>query len=171
MNRLRKLSVAAISLAAVFTGVGGAQAAKKNGAMCANRTATIVSATSVIYGTEFNDVIVVIGSGNHTIQALGGDDIICGANSVDTVYGGHGNDRIDGRGGNDILNGDLGDDVIFGSNGNDSVSGGDGRDYLFGLNGDDSMTGDAGRRRDLRWERQRHARRQRGCRLDRRRHG
>ncbi len=62
MDRLRKLSVAAISLAAVFTGVGGVQAAKKNGAMCANRTATIVSAASVIYGTEFNDVVYYIAS-------------------------------------------------------------------------------------------------------------
>jgi len=136
------VAVAGVALAGL--GAGTVHAAGKTKTSCAGRAATIVSASPVIYGTEFNDVIVVIGIGTHTVQALGGDDIICGANSVDIVYGGHGNDRIDGRNGDDVLSGDLGDDIIFGNNGDDSIVGGEGRDYLFGLNGIDHITGDGG---------------------------
>lgn len=146
MNTFRKVStvVATTGLLVSGSGLGTVHAAGKSKTSCAGRAATIVSSSPVIYGTEFNDVIVVVGIGTHTVQALGGDDIICGTNSVDVIYGGHGNDRIDGRGGNDVLSGDMDNDVIFGNNGNDSISGGDGNDYLFGLNDDDHITGDTG---------------------------
>jgi len=68
---------------------------------CGGRLATVASNAGTIFGTEESDVIVAVGSNPHTIRALGGNDIVCGAPGPDIIYGGDGRDRIEGRGGED----------------------------------------------------------------------
>lgn len=67
------------------------------------------------------------GSGDYTITATDGKDIIHGNSGNDTIYGGLGND---------ILIGGNGDDLLLGGAGNDTLSGGAGNDTFKWVNGD-----------------------------------
>src|SRR6266545_5275341 len=89
-------------------------------------------------------VIVNSGSGNDVISVLakttelaasgvnggGGDDVLTGADSNDTLNGGDGNDRLIGAKGNDAQNGDAGNDTLVWNNGDgsDTNDGGAGND-------------------------------------------
>lgn len=111
---------------------------------CAGRAATITSSAAVITGTEGNDVIYVKGPGVHVVNALGGDDWVCGGVGADEINGGAGRDRLFGAQGADTLRGDAGADIIFGGNGKDVIFGGADGDHLFGNNDNDTIYGEAG---------------------------
>lgn len=101
--------------------------------------------TNAIYGTEFDDRILMKGSADdHTIFGLGGDDILVGGAGNDVLFGGDGNDRLMGGLDDDVMFGDAGDDVIFGGKGNDVAYGGDGNDRLIDSVGADEFYGGPG---------------------------
>ncbi len=76
-----------------------------------------------------------------TVKGLGGNDILSGGISYDSLYGGEGNDT---------LNGNAGGDRLYGGEGNDTLNGGAGNDDFYdvsiGVNvfngggGDDAVT-------------------------------
>ena len=116
-------------------------------------TATIVSSARIINGTYKSDVIVVQGSGTHTVNAGDGADIICGSANDDTINAGAGNDVVNANAGNDVINSGTGNDTVSGGNGNDVISAdagndvinsGAGNDSVSGGNGDDSITAGVG---------------------------
>ncbi len=121
-----------------------------------------------IIGTEDDDIIVVLESGKHHVDGLGGDDTITGNTDDDTLIGGAGDDILDGAEGNDDLTGGAGADTLTGGTGSDTAryfsspagvsvslvtglgSGGDaegdrlsGIENLMGSSFADSLTGDA----------------------------
>ena len=79
------------------------------------------------------------GSGQDTINALGGDDTVNAGDGGDNVYAGEGSDHVYGGEGNDTLYGQAGNDFLYGQGGNDSLFGGSGDDYLEGLGGNDMV--------------------------------
>ena len=111
---------------------------------CNGITATIVSSARTITGTNGADVIVVKGSGTHTVNAGAGNDMICGSIGNDRINASAGNDYIAGNSGNDTLAGGAGNDVIAGGSGNDTLSGSVGNDTLAGGAGNDSLKGESG---------------------------
>jgi len=137
----KQLLTASLVLGVIATQSTVAQAAA---ATCDRKTATIVSSASTIRGTNHRDVIVVTGTGTHTINARGGNDIICGSSGVDTINGGSGKDKIFGFAGNDILNGGSGADTISGGDGDDVESGNSGNDTVTGEADDDTLSGGTG---------------------------
>lgn len=74
----------------------------------------------------------------------GGNDIINGGASNDTIRGFAGGDMLYGNDGNDIISGDSGKDRLYGGNGNDLLNGGAGNDQLQGNAGNDRLSGGAG---------------------------
>ncbi len=133
-------------------------------ATCNGKEATIeASNVSVVYGTTFNDVIVVYnveqvhsGRGNDTICADGkksvgteiyggpGDDWIHGSRARNIIDGQAGNDIIYGGAGADTLIGGSGDDELYGEKGDDEIYTNDGNDYVHGGSGDDVIWGEGG---------------------------
>ena len=122
-------------------------------ATCNGLAATITSSKSVINGTKTADVIVVQGSGIHSVNSGDGNDVICGSVGNDTINSGPGNDTVlagDGNDfissidGNDIVNGGAGNDTISAGTGNDTVTGGDGNDALAAGDGADSINSGPG---------------------------
>lgn len=87
---------------------GAADAARER-PTCQGRPATIVApaqhagALQEVEGTEGDDVIVVLGSGNTNIHALGGNDLVCGSDGSDSLFDGPGRDRFYGGPGQDGL--------------------------------------------------------------------
>ncbi|WP_299056624.1 calcium-binding protein [uncultured Nocardioides sp.] len=63
-------------------------------------------------------------------STLGGDDLLLGADGVDSLHAGAGNDT---------LNAGVGDDVVFGGDGTDALWGGTGHDRVFGGSGSDLL--------------------------------
>lgn len=121
--------------------------------LCNGIPVTISSSARVINGTSGNDVILVRGSGKHTVNAGNGNDVICSAGGSDFISGGAGNDVINsGSGqdvvnsgsGNDVINAGAGKDVIKAGSGNDNVIAGSGNDTVNGGTGDDSLNGGTG---------------------------
>jgi Ca2+-binding RTX toxin-like protein len=106
---------------------------------------------------NLGNIVMDIGTfENVTINALGGNDTVNGANGLQplltqlTVEGGAGNDVLNGGDGNDLLNGGDGNDVIDGNRGADSSfmgagddtfiwDPGDGSDFVEGQDGFDTM--------------------------------
>jgi len=138
------LSAALVSLPS------SAQAANST---CNGLSATITSSERVINGTKKADVIVVQGSGIHSVNSGAGDDVICGSAGDDTINSGPGNDTVNGGSGddtissgpgNDTVAGGPGDDSILGGDGADSINGGSGSDFIRGLRGDDKIMGGTG---------------------------
>ena len=128
---------------------------------CFGKRATIVGTNrdprrSVeLKGTPRNDVIVGL-RGHYSIDARGGDDLICAGGGWDEIKGGPGNDKIRGGGGIEDVSGGGGHDSIWGGagpvdelhgdGGNDRLFGGPGTDdVLLGGPGDDVMNGGRGR--------------------------
>jgi hypothetical protein len=129
---------------------GSAQAAKPT---CQGLEATIVSSARVINGTSGVDVIVVQGSGDHSVNSGSGNDVICGSSGNDRINSGAGDDKVNSAAGNDRINGGTGDDsltggagsdVILAASGDDNVSGGVGNDTIQGNSGSDTVAGGAG---------------------------
>jgi hypothetical protein len=73
-----------------------------------------------------------------------GNDVICGSQGSDTIYGYGGADCIRSGQGVDIVYGGDGDDCIYGGIGSDSLFGGDGNDQIEGGWGFDTVFGDGG---------------------------
>ncbi len=86
-----------------------------------------------------------IGStGDDTIDAGGGHDVVLGAEGDDDIDGGVGYDWLFGGEGDDDLDGGAGGDVLFGGEGDDTIAGGTGDDLMSGDEGDDTLTGGEG---------------------------
>ena len=66
-----------------------------------------------------NDLINGNGTSN-TLSSLGGNDRLRGGGGNDRLYGGSGNDRLDGGTGNDFLDGGTGRDTLTGGTGQDT---------------------------------------------------
>jgi Ca2+-binding RTX toxin-like protein len=144
-------------------------ASAEDAPLCGTTPATIVvpaGTTTPVDGTAGNDVIYVNGAA--TVNALGGNDVICeapgatattggawdggeGDDTLTTVsaalVGGPGNDTltagyssIEGGAGNDILRGGNGANTLSGGEGNDQLRGGVGVDELDGGPGNDTFT-------------------------------
>jgi hypothetical protein len=142
----RKLPISALSFlsilgASLIATPSVAQAATPK---CKGKVATIVSSARVINGTNGADVIVVKGSGQHTINSGAGNDLICGSVGNDLINAGTGNDYIAGNSGIDKLDGGAGNDTISGGAGNDTISGGVGNDTITGGTGNEIISGGAG---------------------------
>ncbi len=100
---------------------------------------------AALNGGAGNNTLIGVGySGALTLNGLGGNDLMWGGTSTNTILGGTGDDRLYGNAFNDILDGGDGNDLLYGYDGNDSLIGGIGNDQLFGDLGDDSLIGDAG---------------------------
>ena len=140
-----------IILCAGLAGIpSSAQAA---GQSCNGLVASITSSARVINGTSGADVIVVQGTGIHSVNSGTGDDVICGSVGDDTINSGSGNDLVlsgDGNDailsldGNDTVNGGPGNDTISSGIGNDTVTGGDGNDVLAAGDGSDGINAGTG---------------------------
>lgn len=96
-----------------------------------------------LVGSQYDDTLFGSNKGN-TIEGLGGDDRIVGAQQADLLAGGDGNDTVKGDNSNDTLYGDAGDDRLDGGNDRDVLFGGDGNDTLKGEYGGDWIDGGAG---------------------------
>ena len=92
-------------------------------------------------GGPGNDWIYGEGSGSHTIDGFGGDDVLIGGPAGDTLKGGDGADRLFGSDGDDTLEGGDGRDKLYGGDGDDVLKGGVGQDYLDGGLGNDTLYG------------------------------
>ncbi|MCU0281767.1 MAG: VanW family protein [Acidimicrobiia bacterium] len=90
-----------------------------------------------------NDVVCG-GQGGDTIDGGRGDDALLGEGGDDTLLGASGDDDLQGGPGNDTLDGGWGDDTLAGGFGHDTISGGPGRDTARGGRGDDTISGDDG---------------------------
>jgi Ca2+-binding RTX toxin-like protein len=97
----------------------------------------------LIYGGDGNDEIET-GDGVNVVYAGGGNDKIKGGAGRDRVYAGEGNDELTGEGGDDLLFGGGGNDKLDGKDGNDVVSGGSGNDEIKGGAGRDVLIGGLG---------------------------
>jgi Ca2+-binding RTX toxin-like protein len=84
------------------------------------------------------------GSGNDSVLARGGNDVVLAGRGHDTVSGSAGSDLIIGGSGNDVITGSTGSDLLAGNLGNDNASGGDGHDVLLLGTGLESANGGAG---------------------------
>lgn len=164
----RSLSLGALALSVDVFGasaIGVAPTAQTP--TCFGRPATIVAETNdewqEIKGTEGQDVIFVKGGALIAIDALGGNDLICGgAQELDAgpgndqmvgvfgfVSGGSGDDYVFNErnfpvnpGHGTVLNGDEGNDIIVGSNFNDRYDGDSANtDFLNGGPGNDTIRG------------------------------
>ena len=66
-----------------------------------------------------------------TTTGTGGDDILLGGATGETISGLGGNDHLNGGGGDDTLNGGDGNDLLKGRFGDDTLTGGAGADTLY----------------------------------------
>ena len=96
-----------------------------------------------VQGTGGDDVMRGNSSAN-TISGRAGDDLIFGYRGDDTLSGGNGTDLLDGGIGDDVLIGGNGGDGLVGGAGNDLLQGNAGEDLLMGGAGDDTMEGGDG---------------------------
>jgi Ca2+-binding RTX toxin-like protein len=102
-----------------------------------------------VVGTDGPDTID-LGDGSHgpgpfVVATFGGDDVVTGTESADTVCLGSGNDRFESQGGADRASGGSGGDVLIGGDGPDTLRGGKGGDRLIGGSGDDDLRGGKGK--------------------------
>lgn len=110
-----------------------------------------------VFGTPFDDDLVlpnkqqvrawglggddkIVGNkGNDFIDGGLGNDVLRGEDGNDRIHGNHGNDRIEGGRGNDFVGGGVGDDIVGGGKGNDRVYDGYGNDRVEGGEGNDRI--------------------------------
>ncbi|HEY7630512.1 MAG TPA: calcium-binding protein [Thermoleophilaceae bacterium] len=103
--------------------------------------------TVVVNGGEGNDSLTVLAKTTELDHAVlngdGGDDILTGADTNDSLNGGEGNDRLIGAHGNDDMNGDAGNDTLVWNNGDasDTMDGGAGNDGVE-VNGNPTLGDD-----------------------------
>ena len=90
--------------------------------------------TVVVNGGDGNDAITVLAKttelSSATLNGVGGDDVLTGADTNDNLSGGEGNDRLIGAHGTDNMVGDAGNDTLVWNNGDgtDTMDGGAGND-------------------------------------------
>ena len=111
---------------------------------CNGLEATIVSSARTISGTNGVDVIVVRGTGSHTVNSGAGNDFVCGSKGNDRINAGSGNDSVFAGAGKDTISGGAGNDTLSGGTSADTISGGAGNDTLAGGSGNDTAKGGAG---------------------------
>jgi RTX calcium-binding nonapeptide repeat (4 copies) len=152
-NTSGKKSIVLGTCALLASGLITASPAVAASSLCNGVKATISSSARTINGTSGNDVILVLGNGNHVVNARAGDDLICSGGSSDSINSGAGNDvinsgagndTVDAGTGNDVINTGSGNDVVKAGTGNDTVDAGSGNDSVMGALGDDSINGGAG---------------------------
>ncbi|THH39034.1 calcium-binding protein [Aliishimia ponticola] len=95
-----------------------------------------IDGTSFIVGSARLDDSLVM------FEVGGGDDVLDGTQSADTIRGGSGDDVIHGLGGDDEIDGGNDDDIIYAGSGIDTVYASAGADRTFG--GSNYDTFDAG---------------------------
>lgn len=141
--RLRHFSIgaAAATVAATALVAAPAHAARVT---CQGVPATIVSSAANIVGTPGRDVIVVKGSGAHTVSSGAGNDLICGSAGADTINAGPGRDVVAAGAGSDVIDGGSGVDVLVGGAGADRIYGAAGADVITGGSGVDALQGGTG---------------------------
>jgi Ca2+-binding RTX toxin-like protein len=105
--------------------------------------------TNAVTFTHVRNETVLTGSGNDTITAGDGSNVIETGNGNDTITSGTGNNAIQGGLGNDTItagnaNAGNGTDHIDGDQGNDTLTGGSGSNVLEGSTGNDTLNGGAG---------------------------
>ena len=108
---------------------------------CNGLEATIVSSARTISGTNGVDVIVVRGTGSHTVNSGAGNDVVCGSKGNDRINAGSGNDSVFAGAGKDTISGGAGNDTISAGTSADTISGGAGNDKLSGGTGADTISG------------------------------
>jgi Ca2+-binding RTX toxin-like protein/subtilisin-like proprotein convertase family protein len=81
-----------------------------------------VGGDATVNGSEDNNVLTVIGSGNNVINGQGGDDLIDAGGGNDTLDGGNGTDTLRGGAGNDVLVQNFGgpNEILDGGEDNDT---------------------------------------------------
>lgn len=119
--------------AASLTGATAASAAST----CHGLPTTTAEHGGTITGTERRDVILLTRAG--TIDARGGDDVICGSRFADVIDGGPGRDVVIAGRGDDVIHGGSGRDHLFGEGGADTLHGGRHRDLIVGGAGADRL--------------------------------
>jgi hypothetical protein len=145
--RLRPLAVTGLLVTATLS-LWTAASAHAVGETCAGKPATMVVSTAQpgdhVDGTGGDDVIVVTYAGGLSIDALGGNDTVCGGPGTYWIEGGEGDDdlwsRADdsgfrglwGRAGDDSLHGDAAPEVLEGGEGDDTIAAGGGDDTIAG---------------------------------------
>lgn len=118
-----------------------------------------ITITGVAEGNDEANHLIAAAAGS-TLTGHDGDDILDGANSSDTIFGGtgdassatDGNDTISGKGGADflyggysgIIDGGDGDDFIVDGASDTTVFGGTGADTIYTSGGIDEVHGDDG---------------------------
>lgn len=105
--------------------------------------------TDAVTFTHVRNETIFTGSGNDTITAGDGSNLIETGAGNDTVTSGTGSNTIDGGLGNDTLTAGNatpgnGADRIDGGPGNDTITGGSGYNFLTGDSGNDTLSGGAG---------------------------
>jgi hypothetical protein len=105
---------------------------------------TPVAPRAAIRGTIEADMLMAQANVASFMDALGGDDIVFGSDSLDIIFGGDGADKLFAGEGNDQTFGGNGDDYIFAEDGQDVVTGGAGSDWIFGGAGDDRLLATVG---------------------------
>jgi Ca2+-binding RTX toxin-like protein len=99
----------------------------------------------IVHTEGGNDTL--IGAGNSTLYAHGGDDQILMGSGGGAAYGGHGRDLVTGGGGGNLIYGGENADTVYGGGGNDTLSaalgssGDPGLESLFGGLGHDEILG------------------------------
>jgi Ca2+-binding RTX toxin-like protein len=112
-----------------------------------------MAVSSVIIGTERDDIIYLPKDLSVVVKGMGGNDYISASRCTgnDTIFGGGGDDTLYGGLGNDLIYGGDGDDYLSGSRGDDTIIGGPGNDVFRGDSGDDTFVWGAGMGND-RWD-------------------
>ena len=105
--------------------------------------------TNSVTFTHVRNETILTGSGNDTITAGNGSNVINSGAGNDTITSGTGSNVIYGGPGNDTITAGNatpgnGADRIDGGPGNDTITGGSGYNFLTGDAGNDTLTGGAG---------------------------
>jgi Ca2+-binding RTX toxin-like protein len=103
-----------------------------------------VAQTATALGVTLADGTLVRSIEQLDVTLGGGDDVVTGGASADTLIGGGGADTLLGEGSNDSISGGLGADTLSGAGGNDTIDAGGGIDSVTGGDGNDVVTGDLG---------------------------
>jgi VCBS repeat-containing protein len=75
-----------------------------------------------VIGTNFNDVLSVVGGAGAEFHGGGGNDLLIGNSGNDLLYGDAGSDILNGQAGNDILTGGAGNDAFVVGFGVDTIT-------------------------------------------------
>jgi Ca2+-binding RTX toxin-like protein len=138
--------VTASALAGAALGAVSGSPAHAAGETCDGRPATLVisqvpAGFPTVQATEDDDVIVVTTSSFFSLDALGGNDLICNGAATFTDAG-PGDDEVwsgsvPGPGPGNELDGDDGNDVLHGTDGREYINGGLGNDMITAGGGND----------------------------------